>query len=106
MKSFKFNSSISSSLLSTFALALAVSGCGGEEGKPVSTPNVPKAVREKADEAKEVIKEKVGEVKETVKEKVGEAKETIKGKTEEAKKVVNEKVDAAKEAAKDALKKN
>ena len=99
MNTINLRSSVSGMLLSTVGLALFISGCGGEEGKPVSTPNVPAAVREKA-----------GEVKEEVKEKVTEAKQEVKAKVEDAKKVVGEKVDAAKaavkEVAKDAVKKN
>jgi uncharacterized protein (DUF3084 family) len=106
MKTINLRSSISGMLLSAMGLALFISGCGGEEGKPVSTPNVPAAVREKAGEVKEEVKEKVTEAK----AKVEEVKQEVKAKVEDAKKVVGEKVDAAKEAvkevAKDAVKKN
>ena len=121
MNTINLRSSVSGMLLSTVGLALFISGCGGEEGKPVSTPNVPAAVREKAGEVKEEEKEKVTEAKQEVKAKVEEVKQEVKAKTEEvkqevkakvedAKKVVGEKVDAAKaavkEVAKDAVKKN
>lgn len=106
MKTINLRSSISGMLLSAMGLALFISGCGGEEGKPVSTPNVPAAVREKAGEVKEEVKEKVTEAK----AKVEEVKQEVKAKVEDAKKVVGEKVDAAKAAvkdiAKDAVKKN
>lgn len=110
MKTINLRSSVSGMLLSAMGLALFISGCGGEEGKPVSTPNVPAAVREKAGEVKEEVKEKVTEAKQEVKAKVEEVKQEVKAKVEDAKKVVGEKVDAAKaavkEVAKDAVKKN
>jgi hypothetical protein len=117
MKTINLRSSISGMLLSAMGLALFISGCGGEEGKPVSAPNVPAAVREKAGEVKEEGKEKVTEakakveeVKQEAKAKVEEVKQEVKAKVEDAKKVVGEKVDAAKAAvkdiAKDAVKKN
>ena len=110
MNTINLRSSVSGMLLSTVGLALFISGCGGEEGKPVSTPNVPAAVREKAGEVKEEVKEKVTEAKQEVKAKVEEVKQEVKAKVEDAKKVVGEKVDAAKaavkEVAKDAVKKN
>ena len=110
MKTINLRSSVSGMLLSAMGLALFISGCGGEAGKPVSTPNVPASVREKAGEVKEEVKEKVTEAKQEVKAKVEEVKQEVKAKTEDAKKVVGEKVDAAKaavkEVAKDAVKKN
>ena len=110
MNTINLRSSVSGMLLSTVGLALFISGCGGEEGKPVSTPNVPAAVREKAGEVKEEVKEKVTEAKQEVKAKTEEVKQEVKAKVEDAKKVVGEKVDAAKaavkEVAKDAVKKN
>jgi hypothetical protein len=110
MNTINLRSSVSGMLLRAMGLALFISGCGGEEGKPVSAPNVPAAVREKAGEVKEEVKEKITEAKQEVKAKVEEVKQEVKAKVEDAKKVVGEKVDAAKEAvkdvAKDALKKN
>ena len=53
MNTINLRSSVSGMLLSTVGLALFISGCGGEEGKPVSTPNVPAAVREKAAKAED-----------------------------------------------------